>query len=58
MNKAVTVLNSVLVVITINSMLHFICESYMKCVNWRILTSEEIYTTVTKTHYKRDNKVK
>lgn len=58
MNKAVIVLHNMLVVITVNSMLHFIFESYVKCVNWRTLTSEEIYTIVTKTHYKRDNKVK
>lgn len=58
MNKAVIVLNSVLEVITVNSILHFIFESFVKCVNWRILTSEEIYTIVTKTHYNRDNKVK
>jgi hypothetical protein len=48
MNKAVNVLNSVLVVITVNSMLRFIFESYMKFVNWWILTSEEIYKIVTK----------
>jgi hypothetical protein len=26
--------------------------------NWRILTHKEIYTSVKKTHYNRDNKVK
>jgi hypothetical protein len=25
--------------------------------NWKILTNKEIYAIVTKTHYKRDNKV-
>jgi len=58
MNKAVIVLNSVLVVITVNSILCFTFGSYVKHVNWRILTSEEIYTIVTNTHYNRDNKVK
>jgi len=58
MNKAVIVLNSVLVVITVNSILHFIFESHVKCVNWGKLTSEEIYTIVTQTHYNRDDKFK
>jgi len=26
--------------------------------NWRILTNKEIYTSVKKTYYNRDNKVK
>jgi len=58
MNKVLIVLNSVLVVIIVNRILCFTFGSYMKHVNWRILTSEEIYTIVTKTHYNRDNKVK
>ena len=58
MNKAVIVLNIVLVVITVNSILCFTFGSYVKRVNWRILTNEEIYTIVTKTHYNSGNKVK